>query len=168
MPKQRASTSAPATSENPMLDLIKTLAIFDPHHMVAAMQKLFPFAAAMPGLDAARLTEIQEMNVAAIVDASTNVQKIVSNTATQEWQMLQECVSETFRSLQQMSHLGEPAGAGADQTDMVVQIIGRLSKETIELMTKNSEQMMAVLKDMTWRYVEALNEVTQMRQQSNT
>lgn len=168
MAKQPASTSAPATNENPMLDLIKILAISDPHHMVEAMQKLFPFAAAIPGLDVARLTEFQEKNVAAIVEASTTVQKIVRDTAAEECHMLQECVSETLRSLQQMSHAGERPGAGAKQTDMVVQIMDKLSKETIELMESNSEQMIAVLKDMRLRYVDALNEIKQMSQQSNT
>lgn len=39
MPKQPESTSALAKSENPMLDMIRTMAIVDPHHMMEIMQK---------------------------------------------------------------------------------------------------------------------------------
>lgn len=165
MPKQPESTSALAKSDNPMLDMIRTMAIVDPHHMMEVMQKLIPFATAIPGLDAARLTEIQEKNFFAITNASANLQKMMNDTAAAEYQMLQNCVSET---LQQISSAGTQTDTAQKQMEMVTRLFEKISKDTIELMEINSKQLSAIVKDMTKRYIAALNEIQQMSQHSST
>lgn len=164
MPKQPESMSALAKSDNPMLDMIKTMAIVDPHHIVEVMQKLIPFATAIPGLDAPRLAEVQEKNFFAIMNATANMQKMVSDTATEEYRILQECVSET---MQHISSAGAPTGTATKQMEMITHLIDKISKDTIELMERNCEQLSAITKDMTKRYVAALNEIKQMSQQSS-
>lgn len=153
MPTQPETQSALAKSENLMVDMIRMMAILDPHHMVAVMQKLFPFATAIPGLDAAGLTEIHQKNYFAILNASTNIQNMLDVTAMEEHRMLQEYVTAT---LQQISCAGSPK-----QTELVGHLIDKLSKETIALMQRNSEQTIAIMKDMRRRYIDALDEIKQ-------
>lgn len=165
MPTQPESESALAKSENPMVEMIMMMAILDPHHMVAAMQKMIPFATAIPDLDAARVTEIQEKNFWAIANASTNIQRMVSETATQEYRMLQECVTKT---LQHISCAGAPTGTAAKQTEVIGHLIDKLSKETIDLMQRNSENTVAIINDMRGRYIDAMEEIIQAIQSHST
>lgn len=170
MPKQTpgTSSSAPEQSANHMMNFIKMLALFDLHHMVEAMQGLFPFPAAIPGLDLARLTKIEEEYFADIANASTNVQQRISATTAEQSKMLQECISDTLRSLHKMSLSGDPNEVAAKQTELVAQIMEKLSSETMALIERHSEVMMDILADLKDGYVKALTEIKEMAEASKS
>jgi hypothetical protein len=168
MSKQATGTSNPLPEQTSVMNFIKMLALSDPHHMVESMQKLFPFATSIPGLDPARLTEIGESSFHELLNASTNVQQRISDSVAEESKLLQECIGETLQSLQQMSGWGNPHEVAAKQTEIVAQVMDKLSRETMEIMMANAEVMMKAVTQMKNRYVATLDEFKKMAEQSKT
>lgn len=152
-------------SENPTLDMIRALAIFDPHRLVEAMQKSLPFAD-IPGVDLARLTETQEKNLAALEGAARMEQQVLSEAAKREFRLIQEQMSETLNAIKELSTTSNPLDASAKQTELAVKTLNKLSQETEEFMKDEGSRQMDIFKMLAKRYVDALGEIKQMTRAS--
>ena len=156
--KPNMSVASMPQAENPLLNVLRLSGSLDPHHLVEAIQKLFPFGT-IPGIDAARLVEMQEKNVAVLQAVTQHLQEVLSNTAKSEFQMVQKCVEDAIRMVGEISQAKDPFEASAKQTEMVVLTVEKLSRETVEVLTKNSEQLVTALKDLALRYIKCINEL---------
>lgn len=148
-------------SEIPTLDMIRSLAMFDPHHLVEAMQKALPFTE-IPGVDIARLTETQEKNLAVLQGAARMEQQVFSKAAETEFRLMQEQISETLNAIREISGSGNPVDASARQTELAVKTLDRLSQETEKFMEEEGSRQMDIFKMLAKRYVDALGEIKQM------
>ncbi|QQO56300.1 MAG: hypothetical protein N838_25975 [Thiohalocapsa sp. PB-PSB1] len=141
--------------------MIKSLAVYDPEYMVEALQKALPFAN-IPGVDLARLTEIQQKNQATLEGVARMELELISQTAEKEFKMLEQLMNEMFGAVKDVSVTDNPLDVSAKQTELAVRTMDKLSQETADLIKDVGSKQMDIVKSMAKRYVDAIEEMKAM------
>src|SRR5450755_1420466 len=146
MSSQLVSPTA-TVPESPALELTKAIALFDPLHIMRDLQQLFPFSA-ISGVDLVRLTEIQEKSLASLKAAVDLEREFVFSTGKREYEMLNACFNDIMDAMKQMSMARDPVEASTKQTEVAVQIVDRLSQETVQVLQNFRAQHMDIFKTL--------------------
>lgn len=161
---EKKTDQASATEESsPMLKMIRAMAIYDPQYMVEAIQKAMPFAN-VPGIDLARLTEIQQKNQATLEGVARMEQEVLTRAATREYTILEEQMNEILGTVKALSRAesANPLDASVKQTELAVRAMDKLTQETADLIRDVGSQQMDIIKSMAKRYVDAIEEIKSM------
>ena len=163
MAAKKTAQASSTEESSPMLKMIRAMAVYDPEYMVEAIQKAVPFAN-VPGIDLARLTEIQQKNQAALEGVARMEKEVLSRTAKREFTMLEEQMGEILGAVQALSTTdsANPLDASVKQTELAVRAMDKLTQETADLIKDVGSQHMEIIKSMAKRYVDAIEEIKSM------
>jgi hypothetical protein len=154
-------TSAKPQDDNPMLAMIRAMATFDPHHLVEAMQKWLP-QSAVPGVDIAGWTAMQEKNMAALQAASRQTQAVLSDSANRQLEIVREWIGTAVRATEDTSRAGNPYDATAKQVEFAFSTMGDVTLQGIEALKATAEKLREISNQLGSRCADAIAEMKKM------
>ena len=167
MTEKQSGQAAPAEESPAMLKMLSSLAVYDPEYMVEAIQKALPFAN-IPGVDLARITEIQQKNQATLQGVARMEQELLSRTAKREFKLLEERMSDVLGAIKGFSTTGNPLDVSANQTELAIRTLDKLSQETADLIKDVGSQQMDIIKSMAKRYIDMIEEIKLVAKSGST
>jgi hypothetical protein len=153
--------SAKPQDENPMLDMIRAIATFDPHRLVEAMQKRLP-KSMFPGFDMAGWTAMQEKNMAALQAASRQTQAALSDSAKRQLDIMRECIGTAVRATEDASRASDPYDATAKEVESAFSTIGNVPLRGIEALKVTAEKLKEISNQLGRRCVDSIAEMKKM------
>jgi hypothetical protein len=153
--------SAKPQEENPMLAMIRAMATFDPHHLVAGMQKWLP-QPAVAGFDIAGWTEMQEKNTAALQTAMRQTQAVLNGSANRQLEIMREWLGAAVRATEDTLRADNVFDATAKQVEFAFSTMGHVTLQRIEELKTTAEKIREISNQLGLRCTDAIAEMKKL------